>query len=333
MAIRLEHAVSVKQANVQHLISRRNVVGVGVGYKVTSGGPTDEIAVVVNVARKIPKAQLAESDLIPKTINQVRTDVIETGVIRAFQGPKDRWRPTIPAGVSIGHINVTAGTLGCLVKRGNRIYILSNNHVLADVNAGKPGDAIIQPGSYDGGATADRVAVLDDYIPLDFGGEKAKCSVANGVARVLNALAKFTGSSHRLQAYQATAGYNALDAALARPLKPAMFSPEILNIGRPIGARSVSLGESVKKNGRTTGLTTGTIIQIDVTTAVMYNGRLASFSGQLMANAMSGPGDSGSAVLDENNYAVGLLFAGSDNSTLITPIQVVLSALKVELVT
>jgi len=112
-----------------------------------------------------------------------------------------------------------------------------------------------------------------------------------------------------------------------------MFNPEILNIGRPIGSRRVSLGGTVKKTGRTTGFTTGTIIQVDVTTSVMYNGRTASFSGQLMANAMSGPGDSGSAVLDENNYAVGLLFAGSDNSTLITPIDVVLSALKVELVT
>ncbi len=48
---------------------------------------------------------------------------------------------------------------------------------------------------------------------------------------------------------------------------------------------------------------------------------------------MSAPGDSGSIVLDTQNHAVGLLFAGSDVATLINPIKPVLQALSVELVT
>ena len=334
MALDIGEVISAKQANVQHLISRKNVVGVGVGYKVTADGETDELSVVVNVARKIPMAQLAESDLIPKRINSVRTDVVETGVIRAFQslGHQDRWRPIIPPGVSIGHIDITAGTLGCMVRRGEEIFILSNNHVLANVNAGQQGDIIIQPGQYDGGTPADAIATLADYIPLDFGGQDAGCSIAKNTAKVLNMMAQWLGSSHRLQAYQQTAGANLVDAALARPNDPDMFTPHIFEIGRPKGSRAASLGTSVKKSGRTTGLTEGRIQQVDVTTSVEYNGRTATFSGQLMAGGMSAPGDSGSAVLDDEDFVVGLLFAGSSNSTLINPIERVLTALNIEIV-
>jgi hypothetical protein len=49
---------------------------------------------------------------------------------------------------------------------------------------------------------------------------------------------------------------------------------------------------------------------------------------------MSAGGDSGSAVLDMNKRVVGLLFAGSaGNTTIINPIQAVLNALQVQLVT
>jgi hypothetical protein len=333
MAVDVGEALAVKQANLQHLIKRQNVVGVGVGYKVTESGLTDELAVVVNVARKLPLAQLAESDLIPKKIERVFTDVVETGVIRAFQGHRERWRPTIPPGVSMGHLHVTAGTFGCLVRRGEEVFILSNNHVLADINAGTKGDAVIQPGQYDGGTAEDSVAVLDDYIPLDFGGDQPDCSIADTTMSVLNKLAELSGSSHRVQAYKATPGVNMVDAALARPLDPAMFTAGIFEVGRPKGARSIGLGGAVKKSGRTTGYTEGQIIQIDVSTSVVYNGRVAHFSGQLMAGGMSAPGDSGSAVLDSENYIVGLLYAGSSNSTLINPIDKVLTALNVEIVT
>jgi hypothetical protein len=89
----------------------------------------------------------------------------------------------------------------------------------------------------------------------------------------------------------------------------------------------------VHKTGRTTDYTRGRITQIDVTTSVDYNGRLATFTNQLMATGMSAGGDSGSAVLDEEGYVIGLLYAGSSRATLINPIQTVLEMLRVELVT
>lgn len=336
----LDQTIAIKQENLRHLITRRNVVGVGVGYKETDDGLTDDLAVMINVVRKLPLAQLAESDKVPKNLSGVKTDVVETGQFLAGQvspalnqNTKDRWRPTIPPGVSLGHIEVTAGTFGCLVRRGSELFILSNNHVLANVNNAQIGDVIIQPGRYDGGKPEDKVAELADFIPIDFGGGASSCGVASTVEKVLNLLAEVLGSKHRLMAYQTSPGENRVDAALARPVDPKWFIASILKVGIPKGVAEATLGTNVQKTGRTTDYTQGRITQIDVTSSINYNGRTATFTGQLMATDMSEGGDSGSAVLDDDENVVGLLFAGSPRSTLINPIQPVLKALNVEVVT
>lgn len=334
----LDRVRTTKQQNLRHLITRRNVVGVGVGFKETSEGLTEDVAVVVNVAQKVPKAQLAESDKVPRDLDGVKTDVVETGrflagqVSAAAQTTKDRWRGKIPPGVSMGHFEVTAGTFGCLVRRGRELLILSNNHVLANVNSAKPGDAIIQPGRYDGGKPEDKVAELVDFVPLDFGGDSARSGLFTTLEKLVNSLASFFGSDHRMMAYRTSPGENLVDAALARPLNPAQFVGEIFNIGRPAGLAEATLGTSVQKTGRTTGYTQGRITQIDVTTSVDYNGRMATFTDQLMASGMSEGGDSGSLVLNEQRQAIGLLFAGSPRATLINPIQTVLKLLDIEIV-
>ena len=329
----LSMVLAAKAKNLQQLLSRTNVVACGVGYKVTADGPTQELSVVVSVSRKLPMAQLATADMVPKEVDGVKTDVIQTGTFRALLGPRDRWRPVIPPGVSLGHLNATAGTFGCLVRRGNEFFMLSNNHVLANVNQGQAGDPILQPARHDGGTPQDQVATLADYVPLDFGGGAATCSLAGTAEKVLNALARTTGSRHRLMAYQQTSGANWVDAALARPTNVYSLTLDILGIGRPRGVRQGMLGTGVKKSGRTTGYTEGRIVQIDVTSQVAYGPATATFHNQFMATPMSSPGDSGSAVVDMENYVVGLLFAGSDAATLINPIQPVLRALNVEIVT
>jgi hypothetical protein len=89
---------------------------------------------------------------------------------------------------------------------------------------------------------------------------------------------------------------------------------------------------AVRKSGRTTAITTGEIQQVDVTVDVDYgSGRTARFTDQLLAGAMSQGGDSGSAVLDADKNLVGLLFAGSDTTTIINRIENVFSALQVHL--
>ena len=329
--MKLEPVIEEKRRNLAYLLTRKNVVACGVGFKESGGRITDEPCVVVSVTKKMPEAQLSPADIVPKKLGQVKTDVQETGVIRALQGHTDRWRPA-PGGVSLGHVDITAGTLGCLVARNGELFILSNNHVLANSNAAQPGDSIIQPGRYDGGTSADQIATLEDFVPINFGEAPPTCSVATGVESFLNWFAKLLGSSHRVMAFREVPDRNLVDAAIARPLSGDLVEKRILEIGPPQGTREATLGTRVKKSGRTTGFTTGRITQIHVTSQVSYGeGKTAVFEDQLMAGAMSQGGDSGSAVLDEEDYVVGLLFAGSDVTTLINPIRFVLEALKVEI--
>lgn len=333
-------AQQIKQQHVVDLLKKRNVVGVGLGFKVRQGTNTGELGIVVSVTQKVEPEALTAEDLVPQALDGVKTDVVETGVLRAFPeeaapeqelGPRDRWRPVTPPGVSLGHYRITAGTFGCLVQRNGESFLLSNNHVLAASNEAEIGDAILQPGAADGGVSDDRIATLADYVPIDFGAEPSECSYAGFAARLLNYAAQAFGSQHRLEPVKQTEGVNYVDAALARPSSPESVSSDILYIGDPTGVGEATLGTEVQKTGRTTGYTTGTITQIDATVRVNYNGPTAVFTGQLIAGAMSQPGDSGSAVLDMDKQLVGLLFAGSQATTIINPIAEVFSALNLEL--
>src|SRR3989338_206644 len=107
-------ARSLRQ-NESALLSRANVVGVGIGEKIKDGMPQGRLCVKVYVEKKIAKAQLPKKDLIPRELSPVETDVEEVGKIVA-QGNSGRYRPA-PGGVSLGHYRITAGTLGCLDRK------------------------------------------------------------------------------------------------------------------------------------------------------------------------------------------------------------------------
>lgn len=325
----LEEVGRVKAQYTGFLLGKRNVVACGVGYKEVGGVRTDELCVIVSVAKKVLKEELAPGDLVPQVLEGIKTDVQETGVIRALQDRTSKWRPA-PGGVSCGHIDITAGTLGCLVSKGDQIYILSNNHVLANSNQAQPGDPILQPGPYDGGTIEDQIATLEEFVPINFGTAPPTCSIASGVAAILDWMARLVGSQHRLQAFQENPEMNLVDAAIARPISADLVEKRILEIGEPQGVGEGTLGLKVRKSGRTTGLTSDEITQVDATVQVSYGtGKMATFTDQLMAGAMSSGGDSGSAVLDESDRVIGLLFAGSDSVTIINRIQNVVEALGV----
>ena len=316
----------------QQLLKHSNVVATGVGYKVSGGKKTDTLSMICSVSEKLPLSQLSERDRVPEKIDDIPTDVVSTGPIRALQSRTTRHRPA-PGGVSIGHFNITAGTLGCLVKKNGETMILSNNHVLANSNDANIGDAILQPGPHDGGRNPDdQIATLAGFIPINLIETPSDCQIANGVSGLLNGLARLFGSDTSFRAVRVRATDNLVDAAIARPVNPADVSDEILEIGTLNGTANGELGMAIKKSGRTTGFTQGIIEQVDVTVNVQYGaGRIAMFTDQLMAGAMSQGGDSGSVVLDDQNRLVGLLFAGSDNSTIINRIEHVFSALDISL--
>ena len=132
-------------------------------------------------------------------------------------------------------------------------------------------------------------------------------------------------------AYQQVVIADLVDGAVARPLSDDLVGRRILEIGGPCSAGEASLGTKIKKSGRTTGRTYGEITQVIVTVPVSYGfNRVATFTDQLMASAMSAGGDSGSAVLDDHDLIVGLLFVGSETTTVMNTIQNVMEALGVE---
>jgi hypothetical protein len=311
------------------LLKKKNVVAVGRGFKVTGGIKTDKEAVVCSVTRKETHANALDiKDFIPRSIQGWITDVVETGEIKALKARTERHRPA-PGGVSIGHEWITAGTLGCLVKKDGVIYILSNNHVLADSNNAPIGGNILQPGKHDGGELIDTIAHLSEFVPIEFGGSvPPECPVGKIVGGIFNAPAKMTGRKTRLQAVKVQAADNYVDAAIALPNKPEDVIPEILEIGIPAGFKDAELGMKIQKSGRTTGYNTGEILQVDVAVNVGYGeGKTAMFVDQLIAGEMSAGGDSGSAVLDMDKNVVGLLFAGSDTTTVINRISHVVELL------
>lgn len=317
-----------------HLAGRKNVVGAGYGFK----NGNEDRALVVLVESKVPLEALSINDRIPAQIENIQTDVIEVGEIKVIQpqevDPRGRFRPA-PGGVSIGHYQITAGTLGAIVKdvtTGDRL-ILSNNHVLARSNLAEYGDPILQPGTYDGGTLEeDQIAFLERYVPIDFTGS-ATCSIAKGVARIINVVAKLLGAAHRLEAVRTQQEVNIMDAALARPMDDSMVLDQILNIGVVEGSIESTLGMKVRKQGRTTEYTEGTVIVVNTTINVNYGDQgVAQFQNQVVTTPMSAGGDSGSLVLADRLgpiLAVGLLFAGSDQTMIYNPIGPVLERLSV----
>ena len=220
-------------------------------------------------------------------------------------------------GVSIGHVDVTAGTLGAFVERRSTTCILSNNHVLANEDHAAAGDVILQRASFDGGrGPKDAVGTLASWVPL-----------------------KRRGS-------------NLVDAALAVLTDGQEHDPrrlrELVN-GKDrklkgLGPELVDEGDSVYKVGRTTGPTKGRVTAFDLDNVVVsYDTGNLRFDGQMEIEGtgtkpFSDGGDSGSLIVNSQVEAVALLFAGSDSGgrngaglTYANPIHRVLKDVKATL--
>ena len=176
---------SVVRAHPSH-----NVVGIGVGRKITRGRTTRTLSVRVYVERKLPEHLIHPDHLLPKQFAGVVTDVIEAGQFRAHvpstPASQKRRRPARP-GCSIGFQfpdaqagELMAGTLGAIVTADGVSYILSANHVLANENALPPGTPIYQPALLDSGnPSADRIATLTRFFPLETGkANRVDCALA-----------------------------------------------------------------------------------------------------------------------------------------------------------
>ncbi len=316
-----------------------NVVGVGIGEKISEGKLTGVPAVKLFVRYKVPPSQLGAGNALPTSLNGVPTDVEEVGLLRplaarkgvavarrkggaakraaaaapgkAVPDPRVRRRPAQP-GCSVGFRfpaspgqpeSVMAGTFGAVVRAdGQDVYILSNNHVLADEDRLPQGAPIFQPGLLDDNRPkTNQIAELTRAVPLD------------------------------------PKGTNAVDAAIARVLKPKDVLRDVLFIGPPAGVTTAELDMAVHKFGRTTSYTAGRVTSLNTDVKITYDVGVLLFTDQIIIRSadqrpFSKAGDSGSLILERRtNKAVGLLFAGSDSHTIANHIEAVLSRLGVTL--
>lgn len=325
------------------LLGLPNVVGVGKGHKHIGGESTGRPSLTVLVRKKLPRDELAAYEVVPGSIEDADTDVIEVGDVVALgseTGPSRtaRHRPAMP-GISIGHYRITAGTFGAVVydRKTGEPLILSNNHVLANSTNGKDGraktgDPILQPGKYDNGTDDDIIGRLLRFIPVNMEVAAPECPVASAVEKTLNRVIKRFRRSYELRMYRLTGGLNLVDAAVAKPVQSGLVVPEILGLGAPKGAAEVAVGDEVRKSGRTSGVNSGDVKVVQATIKIgMGDAGDAVFSDQVVVTHMAQPGDSGSLVLSEKGQAVGLLSAGSDSVSIFGRIQNVCDALSVRI--
>jgi hypothetical protein len=183
--------------NRNDLMLREGVTMVGKGKKIVGGMDTGRAAIVIGVVKKKPMYQLKASQVIPKRVEGIETDVVETGVIRQLTDmPKaeedkkrtDKWRP-VPGGVSCGHPDVTSGTVGTAAYKKGVLYFLTCNHVAANGNKASIGDPFLQPGSYYGGSLVDMVGTLEDFVKINKIGVPSDCPVTRAVCSIFNWLA------------------------------------------------------------------------------------------------------------------------------------------------
>jgi hypothetical protein len=274
------------------------------------------------LALRLQDHALEKSALVEEITKRARGEVDVRYVGQIWARPaaapwyRSKNRPLL-IGSSVGFLGTTfvmAGTLGCFVRKGRSeaLYVLSNNHVLADENAYKIGGAIVQPGELDGGhAPADAVAKLSAFVRLNPSKINfVDCAIAKLNAKMKANVSKLTG------------------------------------MGKLAGVRAQDLlvDDLVSKVGRTTGVRHGkvTAVELDGVT-VTYDLGVITFDNQIEIEgsgkrSFSDAGDSGSLIVDEEGLAVGLLFAGGDHGgsndkglTYGNPIKTVLSALKVKL--
>ena len=299
----LARALAAQERHTKALMANPDVVGTAVGL-----GPDGKPAVKVFLARPGVAG-------LPSRLDDVPVAAEVTGRFYAGSNPTTRQRPA-PVGFSIGHPDITAGTLGARVINGSgNLFILSNNHVIANSNDASIGDPTLQPGPFDGGTSSDQVGTLADFQPINFSG--GNNTIDAGISAT-----------------------TATNVGFATPTDDAYGAPSSEIFGDGNNDRTFDnvgnlLGLNVMKYGRTTELTSGQISEINLTVSVCYETRgpvrciqSATFVDQIAigSGSFSDGGDSGSLIVTQSGRnPVGLLFAGSDTRTIANRIDHVLN--------
>ncbi|ONI76318.1 hypothetical protein ALI144C_37310 [Actinosynnema sp. ALI-1.44] len=311
-----------KQAIHQQFGGDPNVTGVGIGFRWRGGELTDEPAVIALVAKKRPEGHVARRRLLPRSVDvggrEYGVDVVEAGPF--FTDPPaaeslgpitDKFRP-LRQGSQIGNATDRGvGTLGCMVRdrTDDTLCVLTNNHVIARLNQGKPGEKIFQP------VPSEVIGTLKRYVPmLDMPlMNQVDAAIASVTDESLVSKA-IVGDlmppvSTRHPAVGMVVGGDTMGTTVMTPIAPTLdrLGVDLIpanSVGR------VTVGMNIDKVGRTTRYTSSRVVAVDVVADVVYHDGVGrTFDNFFVANLFALPGDSGSVVC-----------AGGDGRTLISRI-------------
>jgi hypothetical protein len=301
----LQRAIVAQERHTPSLFAIPGVVGTAVGLG-AGGGPVVKVFTESRTVTGIPRALDGVPVVVELTgriyASHHRPGHGGGGAVEPEIDRTARFDRPVPIGVSTGHPDITAGTIGARVRgAGGLVYALSNNHIYANTNAGSIGDSVLQPGPFDGGVDpGDAIGTLSDFEPILFGGGSDNVMDAAVAVSSIGQLGNATPSD----------GYGTPRAETA----------------------AAFVNQKVQKYGRTTGLTAGRVDAINAIVNVWYGafGPIARFVNQIVIRpgTFSAGGDSGSLVVaqggGDNGKPVGLLFAGSTSITIANPIGPVL---------
>jgi hypothetical protein len=310
----VDEIIAIKERVEAQFLSAPGVTGVDVGYKEVGGQRTGQIAIRVHVEAKTDA--VPDDQRVPAEIEGVVTDVLQRRyelhvltkqLVEVTPQADTTHYATLQGGVSMGPsraINgfIFAGTLGAIVidNATNQHAALTNFHVACVDNTFSIGDRMVQPSRIDTGV-----------VPTDEFGSLARETLSANVDGAVISID--SGRSSQCQ---------------------------IADIGLVRGTTAATLGMAVRKRGRTTLLTYGTVDGLSGSVNIDYGDGIGvrtltnqvSIAADTTRNPLfSDHGDSGSVIVDDSGFVVGLLFAGAGTSTVANPIAAVLSELNISM--
>ena len=259
----------------------------GIGFKSRGGHFTPALALVVFVPKKKPATDLSPREVIPAEWDQYPTDVVQSNPQPlGFVNDEALYRP-LRGGIAFSTelpfggtgqpptppLHFHGGTIGCVVQRrsdGRRLLLIAAHSAPVHLVA-----EVYQPRRTPANPYAPRVGTTLQTRPQD----------------------------------------TQLDCALIEPDGHQRLPlSEIVEVGSVQGSATALFGVVVKKRGRTTGLTHGRIVYVEGDGNSMDRYGIIADPPVIITLPPEGlfawSGDSGSAVLNEQNEVVALLTTG-----------------------